>query len=612
MPPKDDALERLDKKLGDSASSTEINRTKLYPKSTGAPNAWDPTPGKSVAARVSKMKPLELLFIGSIVFFLAALLIATLLFFAGNNTVSSKNVDIRITGPSEIGAGSTLSLQVVVTNRNAVPMELTDLVVEFPDGTRSALDVSLELPRTRESLGTIESGKTVNRTVRAVLFGLQGEDFPVKATVEYRVPSSNAVFVAEATHTIRLNESPAAISVDALTETVSGQKATFTVTVRSNSPELLKDMLLLASYPPGFVFDSSSPAPLGRSAWALGDIEPGGERKVTITGTFTGEEGESRVMHLSAGNRKEDDEDTIAAPLAVADLSLTVTKPFISVELALKGSTASTHVISRGEEVTGTIRWINNLPVRVQNVNVTLTLNGQILDRFKVRASQGFYNSNTSSITWDRSTDPDLVDVAPGESGVQEFTIAALPQSAGEFKNPEILLSVSVNGSRLSEMNVPEAVQASASAKAVVATTLELGRSVGFVGGALPLKAGSESTLLITWQVSNSGNAVADAKVTATLPLYVTFKEGAEGIAYTATDRTVTWTVGDIEAGGSRSRSFQVSVVPSVSQVGASPNLVTGHSIRALDRFARTDITRMANDLSTRDIPGGGDGRIAP
>jgi hypothetical protein len=265
-----DALDKLEKRLNFDPEENVPKRSSLFARGESAPSEWAVKTAEKTVRKVSGMKPVELLFIGAVIFFIIALVTAGLLFFAGNNTVSTKNVDISITGPSEIGAGSTLSLQVVVANRNAVPMELTDLVLEFPSGTRSAADISEDLPRVRESLGTIEPGKSVNRTIRAVPFGVQGTAINVKATVEYRVPSSNAVYVVNANYGTRINESPASISIDALTEAVSGQKVTFTVNVRSNAPEVLKDMMLVATYPPGFSFDSSVPEPAGESAWALG------------------------------------------------------------------------------------------------------------------------------------------------------------------------------------------------------------------------------------------------------------------------------------------------------------------------------------------------------
>lgn len=596
-----DALDKLEKRLNFDPEENVPKRSSLFARGESAPSEWAVKTAEKTVRKVSGMKPVELLFIGAVIFFIIALVTAGLLFFAGNNTVSTKNVDISITGPSEIGAGSTLSLQVVVTNRNAVPMELTDLVLEFPSGTRSAADISEDLPRVRESLGTIEPGKSVNRTIRAVPFGVQGTAINVKATVEYRVPSSNAVYVVNANYGTRINESPASISIDALTEAVSGQKVTFTVNVRSNAPEVLKDMMLVATYPPGFSFDSSVPEPAGESAWALGDIEPGGTRKVVLTGTFSGEDGETRVAHFAAGNRKPGADDAIAAPLAMSDLSLVVKKPFITAQLTLDGDRSATHAIQRGAAVVGTVTWTNNLPVRVQNLRITLSINGQAVDRKEVRVSRGFYNSNTSSISWDKSTNADLADVGPGQSGMEQFSFSTL--AAGTLKDASVNLAVTVTADRLSETSVPEKVESTATAKALVATNLAFHPSMVTAGGPVPPKVGVQSTYSVVWTVTNTGNAMGNSRVSAILPSYVTYlskTSASEDVTYNDSARTVTWNIGDLSGGDARSAGFQVAFIPSISQAGTPPVIVSGQEFSGLDRFARITVTKTPEPLTTR------------
>ncbi len=603
------ALERLSKKLDSGKSDETLKRSGLYTSYSGAPQSWKPELEPPVMKRSPSFKPTELLFGGSVIFFILAAAVSALLFFGGNNTVSTKNVVVQISGPAQVGAGSTLSLQVVVTNKNAVPMELTDLIVEFPEGTRSDFDISVELPRIRESLGTIQPGESVNRTVRAVLFGLAGTDASIKASAEYRIPSSNAVFVSESLYSVNLNESPASISVETLKETVSGQEITFAVVVRSNAPDVLSDMMLIANYPPGFNFVSSVPkAAAGTGAWDLGDIEPGGTRTVSINGTLSGEDGESRVVRFVAGNKKQGEIDQISAPLATSDVSLTLRKPFMSVEILLKGEHAATHAVFRGEKVNGTVRWINNLPNRVQNVSISLRLNGQAVDLFSVESQNGFYNSNTSSIVWDKSSNGEYADIGPGEFGSESFSFSILPQNKGVFKNAEITLTAGVSANRLTETNVPEAVQSSDTTKALVLTNVVLNAIAAHSGGALPLKAGFESRYLITWNIMNAGNAVANASVSGVLPPYVTYvgPAGGEPMSYAPAERTVTWTAGDITDGQSKTVSFIVSILPSVSQVGSEPDLITNQRLTGIDRFVRKEINATAPTIRTTVSSGAG------
>ncbi|MBY0539651.1 DUF11 domain-containing protein [Patescibacteria group bacterium] len=603
----DSALERLSKRLDAGKNEQEQTRSGLYTSYTGAPQSWKPDVDQSPMSKKPKMKPLEILFASSVVFFVVASAVAALLFLGGNNTVSTKNVSVQVSGPAQIGAGSTLSLQVVVTNKNAVPMELTDLIVEFPEGTRSDFDIGVELPRIRESLGTIQPGESVNRTIRAVLFGLQGTNATIKASAEYRVPSSNAVFVSGSTYSVNLNESPAVISVETLKEASAGQEVTFGVSIRSNAPDVLSDMLLLASYPPGFSFLSANPkASAGTTAWELGDIEPGGSRTVLVTGTFSGEDGESKVVKFSAGNKKQGEVDKIAAPLATSDVSLTLRKPFMSLEITVDGKNAETHSVSRGGTVRGTVQWMNNLPNRVQNVVIVLTLNGVAIDPTSIRSQNGFYNSNINSITWDKTSAAEYSDVGPGEFGSEQFTFQILPANRGPLKNAEVLLTANVKANRLTETNVPEAIESSDSTKVLVLTDFILNTVAVPTGGAIPPKAGAETQYLVTWNVSNSGNAIANGVTTGVLPSYVTYVDarGSDSVTYNAGSRTVSWDIGDVAVGQSKTASFIVSLLPSVSQVGQAPELVINQRAVGVDRFVRQNVESSAPNLRT--APSGG------
>jgi hypothetical protein len=605
--PDNDALERLSKKLN-AGEKEEPKRTRLFPQFSSAPKAWAGSAAKPdtdlYMATKKRFSTFEKIFIASAGFFVIAVIGAGLLFLSGTNTVSTKNVSIKVAGPAEIGAGNTLTLQIVVTNGNAVPMQLTDLIVEFPPGTRSDTDVANALPRLRETLGTINPGASVNRTVKAVLFGKAGTDAPIQVSTEYRVPSSNAIFVSDTTYTTRISQSPASITVQSDSQAVSGQGATMTVTITSNSPQVLNDMLLSANYPPGFAFSDASPAPgSGTALWSLGDIEPGGTRTIVIHGVFSGEDGDQRVVNFTAGNETSSGSGTIAAPLATGEADYTVTKPFVSSSIALNGSVADSHTVARGAPVTGQIEWTNNLPVAVQNLSVTVSLQGRILDQKSVKVTQGFFNSSNATLVWDKTTDPDLANVAPGATGTLAFSFATLPAGQGSFQNPEIDLAVTVKADRTTEGNVPDTVNATAATKAIIATNLGFVASLAHTGGPLPPKANTESVYTVTWHLTNSENALAQTSVTAVLPNYARFIGNAapsgQSVTYDDKQNIVTWNVGNIVSNGSANVSFQVGITPSVSQEGSPALVVQSQRASGFDRFVQDTVSATAPSLDT-------------
>lgn len=607
------ALDRLEKRLDSRGEEAHVTRSSLSSRKHKAPSAWENVPTAPRKKNRRRLGVIDIIFFVAVAFFLVAGTFAALTFFSGNNIVSTRNVAIAIDAPTEVRAGDTVSFNIAITNRNSVPMELTDLVVEFPAGTRSETDISVALPRIRESIGTIEPGESVSKNIRAVIFGTANTDVEVGVVVEYRVPSSNAIFFSDAKHSLLISQSPASIRVDGLQEVVSGQETAFTVTVSSNVDEKLASMLLVAEYPPGFSFVSSTPAPAsGSNVWRLGDIQAGGSRAITIRGRFQGEDGDERVVNFTAGGQDERDEDTIAAPLATGDLSLKVAKPFLSASLALGGSVTSEYVASRGTPIRGDIRWVNNLEQRIQDVEIVVTLSGAILDRNTVSADRGFYRSSDNTIIFSKESDGRLADIAPGGSGVSSFSFAALPESASGYRNPEIDVSVRVRARRVTESQVPETVESSAVAKVLISTDLALSAVSARKSGPVPPKADQETVYSITWVVTNSANAVANASVTATLPSYVKWLGGVGSISYNPVGGSVTWNVGDLAAGESASVTFDVGVTPSLSQVGTSPTIITNQRIYGIDRFTRAQIERIAQPLTTGSGVRQSDGLVVP
>jgi hypothetical protein len=602
----DEALERLEARVEGKAGSEMTKRHPLRAQAESTPHVWKDPMARSQKKSWfwSRFSVLEVLFAASIIFFVGAGTVASLLIFSGNNTVSTRNVDVSVIGPTSVRAGDEVSLQIVITNRNAVPMSLTDMLIEFPQGTRSPRDVSVDLPRIRESIGTIDPGASINRTVKAVMFGTAGVPVEVEVTAEYRVPSSNAVFQSSSTYQATISQSPASIAVETLKEVVSGQPTDVTVTITSNATENLTGMLLVGAYPPGFQFESSNPKPVaGSTVWDLGDINPKGTRTVTIRGTFTGEDGDDRVLHFTTGTKKKTDPTSIAAPLASSDASLVVAKPFVSVDLALNGRVTEVVTVDRGTLVEVEVRWANNLPVRIQDVEIAVQLAGGILDRGSVRAGQGFYRSADNTVLFNKETDARFSSVEPGQEGVSKFEFRSRDKGSGTFQSPQIELRATVKGNRSSEGGVISAVTSSDRATLQIATDLALSQTLGRLSGPLPLKVDTETQYTVTWQLQNTANAIADTAVTAVLPPYVAWKGSGTSpdVTYNENGRTVTWTVGDMTAGASKSASFQLAVTPSLTQVNNVPVILGDIRVTAFDRFIRASVERPMAPLTSQN-----------
>jgi len=606
------SIERLKKKLYSRGIPQFIReRRPLYSKEDGTATDWKEAVSEPVskvldsAQRSRYFRP-PLILAVSVVFFFLATAFGAFFFFGGNNIISSSNLNIGISGPTSIGGGEELTLQISVTNRNSIPIELADLIIEYPDGTRTSGDIGKELPRYRETIGNISPGETAQKTVRAVLFGQERSQKDIKVTIEYRVADSNAIFYKDTNYPITISTSPVSVLVSAPTEAVSGQSLSFSVEVISNSATPLENVMVRGEYPFGFSFTSGTPKPtFGDNVWNLGTLTPGSKRTIILTGVLQGQDNEERVFRFQTGIQSEQNERELKAAFVDVAQTIAVKKPFIGIELALSGKTADPYVGVPGQPIRGDITWTNNLDTPIVAGEIVIRFSGAALNANSISSDTGFYRSSDTSLVWSRDL-PDLAEIAPGKSGHFSFEFAPAVLS-GNIRNPQIKLEISAKGNRVGEGNVPQSVDASLTRTVKVSSDLALTGSLSRLSGPLPPKANQETTYRVTLSVRNSANQIGDARVVAALPAYVKYvgNTGNDAISYSQVGGAVTWQIGNISSGGAvRTATFDISFTPSASQAGSVPLLVGEQSVTGIDRFTGGGVTAISPSLTTR-ISGG-------
>ena len=585
-----------------------------------AKNGWRDDDNKIIVKNSKKVRRsfLSTLLFLSFLFFIIAIGFSSYFIFNKSNIVSSQNIDIKIEGPAAIRGGEELLLQIAIANKNNIPIKLADMIVEYPDGTRSATDISAELPRFREMLGMLAPGEIKQKTIKAILLGSENTQQDIKVTIEYRIDGSRSIFFTEKVYRVTIISSPLSILVSALDEITSGQQVEFNIEIVSNSNTLIKDALLSVEYPFGFEFVSSSPEPsFTDSVWSLGDIQPEGKRNVKLQGIIVGEDEEERAFRFSSGVAKENDEKELGVTFITAMKSIVIKKPFVGIDLALDGDRASEYISAAGNKIRADIMWINNTPIKVSDVEIEVKLSGTPLDKFSISADKGFYRSIDNTIIYSGETDSNLISINPGESGRATFSFASLGISSGNiFKNPEMFIDISVRGKMMSEDQVPRKINSTLSRVVKLSSDLILtSRAVYFTGpftniGTIPPKAESETTYTIIWTITNSSNIVDNTIVTATLPSYIRWtgqtSPSDESITFNPIGGKIIWDVGTIKprsgilSEGQREVAFQVSLLPSIGQINSSPILVNEQEIIGFDRFTNKEIGGVKRALTTQ------------
>ena len=557
-------------------------------------------------------------FVFSLFFFILALGYAFYMFFAGGNTVSKDNIDISVLGNNFTAGGEELSLVVGITNKNNSPLELVDLVVEYPKSSSS--DTSEGTERLRESLGSIPAGSVRNENIKVTLFGEQSSTIQIKISIEYRVESSNAIFVKDKLYDVNINSTPINLSVDAPTEVSPNQNITFNVKTSLNATKSLPQILLKLDYPVGFQFVSGKPTPsFGNNVWNLGDLSPGAEKSISIVGKMLDvSDGEEKTFQISSGSQSKSDKSAIGITLNSLGYTVTVKKSSVEANLFINGVYGREYASYSKVPIQGEIRWLNNLDTKLNDLEISAKISGNAVDRKTIFVPQGFYNSSKDLIVWDKNSQSKFAEVNPGDSGTVTFSITPLSlfSALGEIlSEPSISIEVNIAGKQSLEGYALKELNSGYSAVIRVISDIGLATKALYSSGPftntgpVPPKVGKETTFTVIWTLSNTTNNISKSVVTSSLPPWMRFvgsvSPATQDFTYDSSTKEIIWKIGTIPKGtgisqAGREVAFQIAFTPSLSQVGTSPIIMNDAVLTGYDDFAKVDVRVNKTSLNIR------------
>lgn len=566
--------------------------------------------------------PYEKILLGTFIFFILAIVFTFFKFFGGSNIISGNNIDILVSGPVSVSGGEEFSLNVEVKNNNNVDLQVVDLQVEFPDGTRNTDDLSKELKRYSEILGSIDVGDSEERIIKAVLFGEENSQKEISFNVEYRVPGSNAVFNKQKTYSLLVNSSPVNIKVTGADEVNSNQQEEFEIEIVSNSLTRINDLVLKIDYPFGFNIVSSDPISneKNNNVFVLGDLEPGGKRIIKISTVIQGQGGENRIVKFTVGTPQDDDYTIIKVPFSIASKEIAVKESFIGLDFGLNGLLGDKISLKNGSQVESIIAWKNNLSEKIFNMSVKLKISGLALDKNSVEVEGGFYDSYTNTIIFDKQYNENFSVIKPADSGLLKFNFSIHPQASKpqvSFSNSIIKIETTVTGSLIDGEATRSEVLFSSNKDIKVTSDINLlSRAFRTVGpfentGPIPPKVDNKTTYTITWTVTNSFNNLKDVKVNSFLSSNVGWIGNMDPedkrVDFNADTGEIIWNIGDMkmdtgDKNPAETVSFQVFVIPSASQIGKEVNLLEEAVVSGIDVFSDEKIINSKPVINTNII----------
>ncbi len=615
-----DRIETLKDVLYSKDDSTLLNRRRHILKNKkdfyDTPTSWKEEERKDFRV------PYEKILLGAFVFFILAIGFTFIKFFVGSNIVSGNNIDILISGPVSVSGGEEFSLNVEVKNNNNVALQVVDLQVEFPEGTRGLDDLSKDLKRYSEILGSIDIGGSEERVVKAVIFGEENSQKEIKINVEYRIPGSNAVFNKQKTYSILINSSPVNVKVIGANEVNSNQQEDFEIEIVSNSLTKISNLILKIDYPFGFNIISSNPVSTEKnnSVFNLGDLEPGGKRIIKISAILQGQGGENRTVKFVVGTPQDGDTTLVGVPYSIISKDISLKGSFVTVEFGLNGLMSNDISIKNGSNVESIIAWKNNLSEKIYNMSIKVKMTGLPLDKNSVEVDGGFYDSYTNIIIFDKQYNDKFSVLSPGDNGLLKFNFDIYPQALKpqvSFSNSIIQMETTVTGSLIdNEATRSEILFSGKKNIKITSDLILLSKAFRTVGsfentGPIPPKVDNKTTYTITWTATNSFNNIKNVKVNSLLSSNVGWVGNIdpedERVSFNSDTGEIVWDIGDMkmdtgDKNPAKTVSFQVFVIPSASQLGKEINLLEESTISGIDVFSEEKIISSKPIINTNII----------
>lgn len=617
-------VEGIKKKLFSKSYQTQIKEREGYTifKKNKLPESWEHGDEFNVKTNLFNKTPIfKNFFIFSVVFFFIALGYLYYNFFIKGNNVSNDNIEIAVLGNTFTSGGEILPLIVEITNNNNSDLELVDLVVEYPKGSTLGGDGDIE--RTRQSLGTILKGSVRNEKIEVVLFGEQNSIHELKISIEYRIEGSTSVFVKDKLYKITISETPINFVVEAPPEAIPNQDLTFKIKTKLNDTKSFSNMLVKLDYPLGFEFVSSVPSPsIGNNIWNLGDLPKGGEREITINGKMIDVyDGEEKIFYIYSGPQKNNDKSEIGVIFNSLAHSILIKKPFLEAKLFVGGDYKKEYAVDTKSPIIGTIHWVNNLNVPINDMEIRAKFKGNVFNPKNVLNDEGFYDSLENVIIWDKNTEKNFSEVKPLESGIVKFSLSptsVFSSSSGSLViDPSIIIEVSIfgkqniSGTLLGKLNNIESKVVKIISDVSLSNKLSHSISEPIIDtGPFPPQVEKETTYTVTWTLINTTNNVSKVKVRSSLPTRVNYKDIVfpkdEDISYNPGSREILWNVGGLQKGAGinskgREVSFQISITPSLSEIKETPLILERTTLSGFDDFTNTEIKLIKESLKTTE-----------
>lgn len=536
--------------------------------------------------------------------------IAVVMFYIGRLKFTPEDVDLEIIAPESATAGQYLKFTIIYKNKTKVSLKNAHLTFHPPKYFVQSHTEELK----QWEIGNIPPGGQGSVEIQGRIFGSENSVKYAQVRLVFWPPGFNSPFEKWASNTTVITTLPLVLDLEAPYEVTSGQQIKYSLDWVNKSDTAFQNIEIRLQYPDGFKFITSSPLPSqGNHIWRISEVSPQTKAQISITGILSGDLEDHKIVRAILGGIWDNQFVKYLEAVSTSEISAF---PLIVSQL-VNGQTY--YNADWGELLEIQIRYQNTADVGAKEAIIKCQLQGGALDFSTLDAGRGFFDDKTSTITWSAAANPELAVLTSGEEGKISFSVKlrALPPVA-KFSDKNFTISLRA---LIDSPTVPippgeerivglDLLTMKVNSKIVLASSgFYQEETVDIVNsGPIPPQVGSRTTYTIHWYLTNLTNDVEEIEVETDIPDGVDwtgkFLPSDAPLRYNERTGKLFWDVGELPANTGtllpvKKVVFQLSVTPSLPQVGKEIILTEISRVRAKDSFCGIDLSSWSKSIST-------------
>ena len=558
--------------------------------------------------------------IGVIIFSSA---IALTMWYRGTQQVSSSQIGVDITAPSNFIAGGIMKYTVTVRNNSHVAWGAVNVLFTPSAGfiyQSSTPSAQVSVKDMTVALSALPAGQAETFEVFGQLLGDQGTTAGVSAQITVSPEKFPKQMISNsATASTVLSAIPLDISVEAAKTAAVGERIAAIIHIRNLGDTPIENAQLKLSPDPGMdlATEDSGFSPdfsVLDSYWNLPKIKPLDQVDLYSVLYVQGNPGDTRTLGIAINKSQNNQTYTLRNIAHV----ITISTSQVAVTQTFNQNDQGTLIVSTGQSIDGAVNYKNTGTTGLTDAIMKVHFEGPGLDVSTLKLHSGSYDPKTNTITWTAASLPELQRILPGQGGQITYSFNILPyaQFPPSGKNQKLIATASLDSPDLPAPTGQTRQIISDRFAMPVQTGILLATDAfyddGRLGiqstGPLPPQVGQQTTYTLRTKVGSTLNDAQNNQVTIVLPDGVTYTnqsyKSSGSIDYNERTNTVVWTIDPLRGLTGRSLpleelDIQVAITPGADKRGQEVQLAQSVSDSGKDTFTGNQVTVKVTDMPT-------------